>query len=263
MNNNNNNNNNNNRFASQLNPRPKCSSARSHQPATEPHPEPGKTNPRPPTTFLSRSTFHLPVRTESVAILSILCALGLSEAVASFWVSRPNFLLSQRNEDLTKDKRNITAQYQNNHKQNHFLTWQGYWRERVWGTSQLNGPATFPIQSTVILIIQSISIATTTTTDCIISQTEPITALCMTGNNIDQTQGGVSVLYGMHMDTGRFVGYAHSLEPALHSSVSLRFFKRLFCISNIKQAIPVHAWRSTEGSRRVTLPDFQAIGIWR
>ena len=58
---------------------------------------------------------------------------------------------------------------------------------------------------------------------------------------IDQTQGGVSVLYGMHTDTGRFVGYTHSLETALHSSVSIRFFKRLFCISNIKQAIPVQA----------------------
>jgi hypothetical protein len=55
--NNNNNNNNNNRFASQLNPVPKGSSTRSHQPATEPNPEPGQTNPRPPITFLSRSTF--------------------------------------------------------------------------------------------------------------------------------------------------------------------------------------------------------------
>ena len=69
------------------------------------------------------------------------------------------------------------------------------------------------------------------------------------------------MLYGMYTDTGRFVGYAHSLEPALHSSVSIRFFKRLFCISYIKQTIPVQAWRGTEGSRRVRLPDLQAIGI--
>jgi len=78
---------------------------------------------------------------------------------------------------------------------------------------------------------------------------------------IDQTEGGVSVLYGMHTDTGRFVGYGHSLEPALHSSVSIRFFKRLFCTSNIKQAIPEQTWRGTESSRRMRLPDFQAIGI--
>ena len=58
---------------------------------------------------------------------------------------------------------------------------------------------------------------------------------------IDQTQRGESVLYGMYTDTDRFVGYAHSLEPALHSSVSIRFFKRSFCISNIKLAIPVQA----------------------
>jgi len=150
-----------------------------------------RTNQSTPSDYISlKIHFHLPVRTESVVILSILCALGLSEAVASFWVSRPNFLLSQRNEELTKDKKNIKAQDQNNHKQNHFLKWQGYWRERVWGTSQLNGQETFPFQSTAILIIQSISIATTTTTDCIISQTEPITALCMTGNTSTRHREG-------------------------------------------------------------------------
>jgi len=90
-------NNNNNRFASQLNPRPKCSSTRSYQLDTEAHPEPGQTNPRPPTNISFKIHFHLSVRTESVVILSTLCALGLSEAVASFWISRPNFLLSQRN----------------------------------------------------------------------------------------------------------------------------------------------------------------------
>ena len=145
-----------------------------------------RTNQSTPSDYISFEIhFHLPVRIESVVILSILCALGLYEAVTPFWVSRPNFLLSQRNEELTKDKRKINAQEQNNHKQNHFLKWQGYWRERVWGTSQLNGPETFPIQSTAILIIESISIATTTTT-----QTEPITALCMTGNTSTRQREG-------------------------------------------------------------------------
>lgn len=67
-------------------------------------------------------------------------------------------------------------------KQNHFLKWRAHRPEQVWGTPQLNRPRTIPSQSTVMLIIQSISIAATTTTDCIMNQTEPTTALCLTGN---------------------------------------------------------------------------------